>query len=190
LIVLATVQYVRFLPSAATPLLGLPLAFALVMGSVATYVRDIQPSALTTLQTLDEASASTMWDDFSNSRWAQDKPLPNRWKCGDHPDWPYHNAQGWLGGCRVDTFTNLYLGVPNKTDTHYQLLFKVEGVTAPTLRVYLNGTIYVARRAGDSFVADVSIHYDRLTSPIVMTTIEWTRDLEAPPYKLVSIELS
>ena len=43
---------------------------------------------------------------------------------------------------------------------------------------------------GDSYVADVTIHFARLTSPIVMTTIEWTRDLEAPPYKLFSVQLT
>jgi hypothetical protein len=189
LIVIATVQYIRFLPRAATPLLGLPLAFALLLSSFATYIRDIEPS-VSTLQTLDEPTAATMWDDFSNSRYAQDKPLSSHMKCGDHPDWPYHNGQGWLVGCRVDTFTNFYLGVPSKTDTHYQLMFKTEGVSVPTLRVYLNGRIYTARRAGDSYVADVDIHFDRLTSPIVMATIEWTREFDPPPYKLISIELS
>jgi len=39
-------------------------------------------------------------------------------------------------------------------------------------------------------VADVTIHFDRLTSPIVLTTIEWTRAFDAPPYKLLSLELT
>jgi hypothetical protein len=188
LFVLATVQYVRFLPRTATPLLGLPLAFAMVAGSAATYMRDIEPS-VTTLQTLDEPSANKMWDDFSNSRWNQDKPLSSHVKCGERADWLYHNGEGWLDQCRVDNFTNLYLGVPDKSDDHYQLQFKTEGVSSPVLRVYLNGRIYKATRVADGYVADVNIHFASLTSPIIMTTIEWTRELDPPPYKLLSVEL-
>jgi hypothetical protein len=188
LIVLAVVQYVRFLPRAATSLLGLPLALVLAVASFGSYTRDIEPS-VTTIQTLEELSANSMWDDFSNSRWAQDKSVASHFQCGDHLADFYHSGQGWLAGCRVDTFTNLYLGVPEKTDDHYQLLFKTDGVVQPQLRVYLNGRIYTARRAGNGFVADVSIHYDRLTSPVVMATIEWTRDFDPPPYKLQSVEL-
>ncbi len=187
-IVLAAVQYLRFLPTRALKSYGMLLAISLLASAYATDLRLIVPS-VTTIQTLDESSASRMWDDFSNSRWAQDRPLLSHFKCGDHLSDLYHSGQGWLPGCRVDTFTNLFIGVPFRTCDQYQLLFKTEGVSVPTLRVYLNGRIYTARRAGDSYIADVSIHYDRLTSPIVMSTIEWTTAFEPPPYKLLSVEL-
>jgi hypothetical protein len=188
-ITLAGVQYVRFLPRASTPLFGYPLALAFVACAYASFDRSVEPF-VSTLETLDEIAASTMWADFSNSRWAQDKSLPNHLKCGDRSDWLYHDGQGWLGGCRVDTFTNFYIGVPSKSDDHYQLQFKTEGVSVPTLRVYLNGRVYTARKLGDSYVADVNIQFDRLTSPIALATIEWTREFEAPPYKLLSVLLT
>ena len=166
-----------------------PLALGFLALSWATFNRSIEPF-VSTLETLDEYAANTMWADFTNSRWAQDKPLPSHVKCGEHADWLYHDGQGWLNQCKVDNFTNVFIGVPDKSDDHYQLQFKTEGVSVPTLRVYVNGRIYTARRMGDSYVADVTIHFARLTSPIVMTTIEWTRDLEAPPYKLFSVQLT
>ena len=187
-IFLAGVQYVRFLPRSSTPLFGWPLAMAFVACSWGMYIRLIQPWT-TTLETLDETAAATMWNDFTNSRYVQDKPLASHFKCGERADWLYHNDQGWLTGCKVDTFTNLFLGVPDKGDDHYVLRFETEGFTPPTLRVYLNGRIYVARRTPDGYTADVSIHFARLTSPIVLTTIEWTRELDPPPYKLLSVEL-
>jgi hypothetical protein len=185
---LAGVQYIRFLPRRTYQFFAVPLALSLLASAYATHLRLVEPS-VTTIETLDEYSANSMWDDFSNSRWVQDKPLATHFRCGDHLADFYHSGQGWMPGCRVDTFTNLFIGVPYKTDNHYQLLFKTEGVTVPFLRVYLNGRLYGARRMGDSYIADVFIHYDRLTSPIVLTTIEWTREFEAPPYKLQSVEL-
>jgi hypothetical protein len=189
-IVLAVVQYVRVLPRAAQPVLGIPLALALLAPAYATFKRDIKPH-VSTIDTLDETAANTMWDDFTNSRYAQDKPLSNHIRCGDRADWLYHNGQGWLAGCRVDTFTNLFIGVPgSKADNRYTLQLKTEGVSLPTLRVYFNGRIYSAHREGDSYVAEVTVHFDRLSSPIVLTTIEWTREFEAPPYKLLSVLLT
>ncbi len=187
-ITLAGVQYIRFLPRQTYRFFATPIALSLAVSAYATNLRLIEPS-VTTIQTLDEFSANMMWDDFSNSRWVQDRPLGSHIKCGEHQADFYHSGQGWLPGCRVDTFTNLFIGVPNKSGDHYQLLLKTDGASVPELRVYLNGRIYTARRAGDSYVADVNIRYERLTSPIVMSTVEWTRGFEAPPYKLLSVEL-
>jgi hypothetical protein len=190
LIVLACVQYVRSLPRDITNrLLGFPLALVFVGASAAVYLHDIEPR-IPMIETLDKFAQKGMWDDFTNSRWSQDKPYSNKLKCESHPDFPYHNGQGWKGGCTVDTFTNVYIGVPEKGDDHYQLEFATEGFLPPTLRVYVNGRIYTARRTPTGFVADVSIHYERLSSPVVLATVEWTRDLDPIPVKLLSIELS
>jgi hypothetical protein len=188
-IVLAVVQYVRILPREAKSLFGYPLGLALLACSGAAYDRSIRPNE-TTQELVDERLASTMWADFSSCRWGQDQPLPSSVQCSDKPSSIFHDRQGWKDGCKVDTFTNLFIGVPYKVDDRYQLKFKTEGFDSPTLRVYLNGTIYTARRSGDGYLADVSIHYASLTSPTVMTTIEWTRDFDPPPGKFLSIELS
>jgi len=189
LIVLAHVQYVRFLPVGITRPFGLRLALVFAGAGYATYTHDIEPR-ITLIETLDEQASKSMWDDFSNYRLAQDKPFSSRLKCADHPDQPYKNGEGWKKDCFVDTFTNVYIGVPYKSDDHYQLLFKTEGFETPTLRVYLNGRIYTARRSGDGYVVDVTIAYGRLSSPTVLATIEWTRDLEPVSGKLLSIQLT
>ncbi len=191
LMVLAVVQYVRFLPRRADQLIGLPVAAIFLVCAWGSFDRNIRPW-VSTIQTLDEAQAAKMWEDFSNSRYAQDKPMATKFTCTTHDtSWPYHNGQGWGAGCVVSTFTNLFIGVPDKGDDHYQLSFSTSGVAAPTLRVYVNGFIYEARRAGDHYVADVTIHYNRLNSPIVMTTIEWTKELEPTgTMKLLSVQLS
>ncbi len=188
-IVLAVVQYVRFLPRSVDSALGWPVTFALLAACAGSFERQVRPY-VTTLETLDESAAANMWNDFTNSRYVQDKPLASHVKCGERADWLYHNGQGWLGGCKVDTFTNLFVGVPEKSDDHYVFSFKTEGFTPPTLRVYVNGRIYVARRTPEGYAADVNIHFARLTSPIVLATIEWTRDFDPPPYRLLSVELT
>ena len=187
LIVLVCIQYVWWLPRGANRVLGLPLAAVFAVSSHAHYVRNIEP-ALSTLEFIDPhdpgAKPTAMWDDFSNSRYSMDPPLPSRYSCGDRLTWPYHNGFGWnsgSAGCGVDTFTNVFLGVPAKRTDHYELRFGAKGVTAGTLRVYLNGRIYTAKRSGDAYTAPVEIRYASLTSPIVMVTIEWTTDMDPTP---------
>jgi hypothetical protein len=187
-IVLAGVQYVRFLPRTAQPLLGYPLALAFVAFNWAGYNHYIKGSA-TNNEVLDDPGKEAMWDQFTNWRWGQDKPLANRAKCGEKDHWILHDFQGWKDQCTVDTFSNVFLGVPYKSEDRYQLKFKTEGFTSRVLRVYVNGRIYPAFLTGDTYQADVSIRYSRLTSPIVMATIEWTREFEAPPGKMEWIEL-
>jgi hypothetical protein len=189
-VVIAGAIYVRFLPRTAQKLLGLPLGLAFFACAWATFDRSIEPH-VTTLEILDEGVENVMWADFSNSRYAQDRPLPSKVHCGDRADWIYHNGLGWRDGCRVDTFTNVFVGVPEKSDTHYTLTIKTEDVPLPSLPVYFNGRIYTAIRTGDRFVADVDLHYDRLSSPIAMTTIQWTKTPDPMPfYRLLSVELS
>ena len=188
-IVLAVVQYVRFLPSASVSRLGMPLAIALVGCSWAAFEENVPPNLGTQL-TLDDREAATMWNDFLAFRWGEDKRMPSEIKCADQFQEIWHNMQGWEYKCGVDTFTNVFVGVPSKTEETYKLAFKTTGFEMPTLRVYVNGRLYTAHRTRDGYVADVTIRYDRLTAPIVMTTIEWTPDRDALPGKLLAIKLT
>jgi hypothetical protein len=132
-----------------------------------------------------------MWDDFKGSRWSEDPPLAPVAKCGEHHSWPFHNFQGWESNCYVDVATNVYLGVPAKSDDRYVFHFHTRHVSSPTLRVYINGRYYTAHKAGDDYTADVLIDRRRLTSPIVMTSIEWTHDLEPiAREELLSVDLT
>jgi hypothetical protein len=188
LIVLACVEYVRVLPVAANRLLGARLALGFTALSAAVYKRQIEP-AQTTVLTLAPEKAAVQWDAFNDSRWAMDPPMPSHLECGDRLVGLVNNGQGWSPGCFVNTFTNVYLGVPSKRDDRYTVRFQVEGVADPTLEVYVNGRIYTARRSGAMYATDVRIHYGALTSPTVVATIRWTRSLDLPRIKLQSIEL-
>jgi hypothetical protein len=188
LIVLACVEYVRVLPVAANRVLGLRLALVFAALSASTYVRAIKP-ALPTVITLAPNQAATQWDAFSDSRWAMDVGVPSHLDCGDKLASLVNNGLGWNQECAVNTFTNVYLGVPFKGGDGYTVRFQVEGAAAPTLRVYLNGRLYTATRKGTTYTADVRIAYRALTSPTVVATIQWTRGLDLPRIKLRSIEI-
>jgi hypothetical protein len=195
LIVVTCVQYARSLPPPTMRKMSWPLAAVFAVSSFACYRRNVEP-ALATLEITDArepgTSPTAMWEDFSNSRYSSDPPLPSQFKCGDHLSWPFHNGQGWSSGgsdCRVDTFTNVFLGVPAKSDDHYELRFTTKGMTEPTLRVYVNGRIYVAHRSGDVYSVPLEIRTQAFASPIVMTTIEWTSAFDPRPGELLSIEL-
>jgi hypothetical protein len=131
-----------------------------------------------------------MWDDFSNFRWGTDRSMPTTVKCGEVPSWPWRNGRGWGPGCQIDTYTDLFVGVPFKDDDQYVFRFKTEGVQAESLRVYVNGRIYTARRVGNTFAAVVNLRYRSLHSPIVLTTIEWIRAIEPPPGKLLEVQIT
>jgi hypothetical protein len=139
---------------------------------------------------LQPAESAAMWDTFQASRWGVDAPVPSRLSCGDRLRAPINNGLGWKEECRVATFTNVYLGVPRKDGDRYALRLRTDGMTAPSVKVYVNGTIYTAERCGDEYVADVVIRYEALTSPVVVATVLWTRDAEPPPARLLSIELA
>ena len=185
---IAVVQYVHRLPRGANRYLGWPLALVFTGCSAIGYYGHVE-RALPTLEIVDDRSAATMWDQFTNSRYTGDGPLPARISCGDSMSWPLNNGLGWYGGCAVDTFTNVYLGVRSKNEDHYVLKFDVAGAAPSTIDVYVNGRVYGARRSGDTYRADVPIHFPALTSPIVMVTIEWSKDLDPIPLRLLSVEL-
>ena len=188
--VLVGVQYVRRLPPSRHEFLGWPLAAVMLAGAVVCYRHDIVPWK-PIVKTLDRSEVPKMWDDFSNFRWGMDRPMPTMIKCGQVPDWPWRNGRGWNSGCQVDTYSDVFVGVPQKDDDRYVFRFKTEGIGSPSLPVYVNGRIYTARRVGpDTFVADVRLHYRSLHSPIVLTTIEWTHGLEPPSGKLLEVQIS
>jgi hypothetical protein len=188
LIVLIGVEYVRRLRGPPRELLGLPLAFVLAMCSIAGFKKNVEP-ALSTLDVLDKDGTANLANDFHRSRFQTDPPLPEHIDCRHAYQWPYHNGQGWRFDCSVDTFTNVFLGVPRKTDDHYKLRLVTERLTEPSIRVFLNGRIITAHRDGNGYVADVHINRDRLHTPDVMVTVEWTKEQTPIPGTLVSIEL-
>jgi len=185
---LAGVQYVRFLPPAASPLLGFRTALVLCACSYSAYGHEIEPS-IPTLETGDPSRVPKLWSELTEALEATDPALPSRLECGKVPNWPIHDGQGWSSNCAVSTFTNFYVGVPQKSDDHYQLRFHTSAMSAGSVRVYVNGRVYLARRSGDDYAAEVAIPSKRLVSPIVMATIEWVDGVDAPPGKLLSIEL-
>jgi hypothetical protein len=191
LIVLAALQYVRWLPRPASDALGLRLALVLGITAYATYVHDIEPNEHSQA-VLDAAQVASLSDDFQKSLRDVDPPLQSRIECGGLPRWPWHNGQGWDQGCAVGTFTNVFVGVPQKAQDQYDLRLTTEGMTtaAPVLRVYCNGHIYTATRDGDAYVAHVEVRQNELSSRIVMATIEWVRGFDRPSGKLLSIELT
>jgi hypothetical protein len=183
------VHYVRYLPPSFAGFLGLRLATVLGFLSYGSMGKDIA-TARSTIDVLDEAGTKNLEADFKRSFENVDPPLPSQLKCGHVPWWPYHNGHGWNSNCTTDTFTNFFLGVPKKNGRYYQVHFETEGVNARTLRLYVNGHVYTARRDGsDRYVADVPIDYTRLHMPTVMATIEWTREYEAQPGKLLMVEI-
>jgi hypothetical protein len=188
IIVLATVQYVRTSPPAIDRQLGLKLAGAVLVYCIATYARCIGP-AQSTIETIDAKNAASFAERFRQARYGTDASLPSRVTCGSLSSWPYHNGQGWLPRCAVDTSTTVFVGVPKKAGRRYELRFETRGMTAPTLRVYVNGRIYSAHRTAQVYAADLDIAYSRLWEPIVMVTIEWTPGVVPPAGELLSVEI-
>jgi len=189
LVVLAAVQYVRFLPRAASPLLGFRLALLIGLVAYASYERTV-PRSLPSVKTYDPALVPDQWNEFVSWRDEADQPLPAHIVCGDAPSWPFHNGAGWNSACTVDTFTNVFLGVPVKVNDTFRLKLRTEGIQASKLVVDVNGRTYEAVRDGESYSVDVRIPQTRLASRAVMVTVQWVRALDPPPGKLLSIDLT
>ena len=197
LIVLASAQYVYALPPDAKLPLDARLAKIMFWTGFVVMVRFLVPWEWDRRADILEPhggfntthGTETLAEDFRESRWGVDGPMPSRIACASRPRWPYHNGLGWKDGCAVGPATNVYLGVASKDGDHYALRFETADMTAPTVRVYVNGTLYTAERRGDAYEADVGIRYASLHSPIVMVTLLWTREEVPPPGKLLAIEL-
>ncbi|HTQ46404.1 MAG TPA: hypothetical protein VMI75_26790 [Polyangiaceae bacterium] len=188
LFVAAGVQYVRRLPPASNAILGWPLAAAMLAGAVVCYHHDVVPWK-PIVKTLEATEVPHMWDDFSNARWGTDKPMPSAVQCGQVPSWPWRNGRGWGSGCNVDTYSDVFVGVPRKDDDNYVIQFKTEGIAFDSVHVYVNGRNYVARRVGNTYSAPIRLHYGAMHSPLVLTTIGWTLGSEPPHGKLLEVQI-
>ncbi len=89
----------------------------------------------------------------------------------------------------MDTFTNVYLGLPDKADGRYAIRMEAPGMTAEKVRVYVDGRIYTARRDGAAYRAELDLRREALHSPVVMATVEWTSEVTPPLGTLISIEI-
>jgi hypothetical protein len=83
----------------------------------------------------------------------------------------------------------VFVGVPRKDDDNYVIQFKTDGIAFDSVRVYVNGHNYVARRVGDTYSAPIRLHYAAMHSPIVLTTIGWTLGSEPPRGKLLDVQI-
>jgi len=140
-------------------------------------------------ETYSTRDAGAMWEAFRASRWGHDPPMPSKLACGDRLGAPYHNGLGWRDGCRVASFTNVYLGVGPKDGDRYTLRLATDGIEADGVLVYVNGAVVPARRTGAIYEADVVLRRREMGSPIVVATVLWTRTGEPPPGRLLSVEL-
>jgi hypothetical protein len=192
LVVLAVVQYVERLPVALhRRVLGWRMAALLGILSLFGCAKHVLPTLRSVgVIKVDSEQAALMAPRFEAARWGVDPTYPSRVDCGDPVVWPRGGGKGWDGTCAVDTFTNVYLGVPRKTDVHYDFVLHTRGIDAPSLRVYVNGRFYTAHGQNGTYRAAVEIDYGALTSPAVMATVEWTRAFEPPRGgELLSVEL-
>jgi hypothetical protein len=115
----------------------------------------------------------------------------SRLECGKYlPRELKNDGLGWRPGCTVDTFTNVYLGVPDKGSPYYVLRVHVDHPLLGNLRVQVNGRMYEAHWDGNAYVANVRIRLDRMYSPVTMVTIEWARHTLPPALELLDIELT
>jgi hypothetical protein len=169
----------------------LPIALSLVVWGTVSFLRFVEPwdPSASPPELLSEAATAAIAEDFHASLWDRDAPAPSRLACGEPVVPFYKNGKGWTDGCAVDTYTNVYLGVPAKADDHYRIRLQAEGVASLELRVYVNGRTYPAPGSAGLYEAEVTIPQASLVSPIVLATVEWARALEPPPVKLLWIEL-
>ena len=190
LLVLIAVQYARWLPSSVGPLPHLRMAACFCLLSLALFKTQVEP-AVFTVQDAPELQVARLAAVFAQSRYAEDPVLPSRIACGSVPLWPYHNGEGWTPSCRVDTYTDVFLHVPEKkADGAYEVRFGTQGFDMPNVRVFVNGRLYTATRRGQEYEATVNIDYGRLVTPTVVVAVEWTSQSAPLPGKLLWIELA
>ncbi len=196
LIVLVAVQYAeRARPLARSSTTAWAIAAALTAVGGASFARHVLPVRASVMLLRPTAAqqvaiAAQMALDQAGIDWpypshlSRYEPFPRR----------YERTAGWLADGAVDTFTNLYLGVPPKGDGPHELMAYTAGMDAPSVRVFVDGRVYRAVREyspeGARYRAVLDLDDAALVTPTVMVTFEWTRAL-APPAgaKLVAIEL-
>ena len=165
------------------------LASAFVLYSFVAFVAEVRPS----LPSIDVMSAARMIgveEERRRGATLEQPAIPSRLACGDAlAPWPYANGAGWLARCEVNMITNLYLGVPKKPGTAYQLRFRTDRPLTPSLQVFINGKIYKATRGGEEYVVSFDLDYRKLYTPAVLVTVEWTKETAPPGVRLMAIEL-
>jgi hypothetical protein len=170
------------------PTLG--LAMAALFYSVVCMRRDVLPT-LNSLEVMDAARMAATDEEYQRIAAADQPMLPTRVKCGvPVPPWPRANGKGWGSQCEVDTFTNVFLGVRKRADTTYHLRFKTDYAFSDSLRVYVNGKIYTAHREADGYETEFPLRYERMYSPAIMVTVEWTRGTTPPTLKFLEMEVT
>jgi hypothetical protein len=180
-------------PSVRRHLFGWPAAVAFAVLCGVGFRRNVLPQRIlvATVRPGTEEDLD-MAETFRLARWGEERPYPTRLGCHDTFAWTHGGVVGWRDRCRVDTFTNVYLGVPRKSGRHYELRLETEGFEDPSVRVFVNGKFYTAQRQSPDgvYVADVDIDYAALTTPTVMAAVQWTRGFTPVlGSKLLAIEL-
>jgi len=214
-IVLAVVQYVHTSPRTSTAHRDRAVGWVMLAYGFFVFAWFLVPWDWNRrAMILPVTDTAAMEARFLAQRWAPPEAIDSKITCGDRLPPLYQDGLGWgqcgctstegvplrilhrppligcdLPPCTVGTFTNVYVGVPPKPDNEYRLVIRTEGITAPSLRLYVNGDISTAVAAGDHYEAPVRVTYGALSTPAVMVTVEWTRDFEPPAAKLLSIEL-
>jgi hypothetical protein len=189
IVALVVVQYVRGIPREKyRGAFGFRAALVLGVLAYVEFHRNVTP-AVSKIETLDDKQVAALADRFSNARWGMDHNLSPRLECAQSlPSAYYRGREGWTSACKVETYTTVYLGVPDKGHGPYELRLETHGLAAP-VRVYVNGRFYSAVSEGDRSHATVDIDYAALTAPTVLVTIEWVRGFDAPEGTLDAIEL-
>jgi hypothetical protein len=189
LVVLITLQYVEGLSFRVHRFLGWRMALVLVALAFTGYRKHVT-TVLSTIRTLEPINVAAMQERFQSARWGNDPPIPTRVACKDSISWPYRGGAGWSGSCAVDTFTNLYLGVPRKGDRHYELRFDTEQIAVPSVRVFVNGRYYTATKDGSTYHTPIELDSSALAASVVMITVEWTPESSPQGGRLLSAEIA
>jgi len=195
LVVLVGVQQVaRASPAVRRHAFGWPATLAFVALAALGFSRHVLPERPTVAtRPADRAAELAMVDAFRTTQRGVPRTYASHVACSDTFPWTLGGAVGWTSTGAVDTFTNVYLGVPPKAGRSYELRLHTRGFDAPSLRVSVNGRYYTSqlrRGAEDVYVAAVELDYAALTTPTVMATVEWTTRLTpVPGGVLLSIEL-
>jgi hypothetical protein len=214
-IVLAVVQYVHTRPEVATRRTDVRAGTAMLAYGLFVFLWFLVPWQWSKRpEIIPVSDAAAMEARFLADRWAMPDTIGSEVRCGDRLPPLYHDGFGWgqsgctspegvpllvrarppfigcdLPPCAVGTFTNVYIGVPAKVGDDYRLVLHTEGMSAPSLPIYVNGEFTSALPSGDHYEAPVRISYGALQTRAVMVTVEWTRTFVAPAAKLLSIEL-
>jgi MFS family permease len=171
-------------------LVSLGLAMTAMFYSVVGIRREVIP-AVPSIEVIDAARMTAIDEEYQRMAASDQSLLPSRIKCGEPlTSWPRANGKGWGSQCEVDTFTNVFLGVRKRADTTYHLRFKTDYAFSDSLRVYVNGKNYTAHREAGEYVAEFPLHYDRMYSPAIMVTVEWTQGATPPTMKFLEMEVT